>query len=116
MLDEIFDCLTIFEGMDNSQRALLRKLFIICHCAEDEIVFEQGERAEYLYVVVKGEVAVRFKPDDGPELVVSRIKEGEVFGWSAAFGSGRYTSGAVLDIRGWLRPFRFGKTAARARD
>ena len=95
MFDEIFDCLAIFEGMDNSQRTLLRKLFIICHCTDDEIVFEQGERADYLYVVVKGEVAVRFKPDDGPELVVSRIKEGEVFGWSAAFGSGRYTSGAV---------------------
>jgi len=95
MFNEIFDRLAIFEGMDNTQRALLEEYFVICECTDDEIIFEQGERAEYLYVVVEGEVAVRFKPDDAPELFVSRIKEGEVFGWSAAFGSGTYTSGAV---------------------
>ena len=94
-LNEIFDQLAIFDGMDNSQRTLLKNLFVICTCADDEVVFEQDEQAEYLYVVVAGEVAIRFKPDDGPELIVSRIKSGDVFGWSAAFGSGKYTSGAV---------------------
>jgi CRP-like cAMP-binding protein len=95
MLEKIFDQLTIFDGMDHAQRTLLRKYFVVCECIDDEIIFVQGACAEFLYVVVNGEVAVRFKPDDGPELVVSRIKEGEVFGWSAAFGSGTYTSGAV---------------------
>jgi CRP-like cAMP-binding protein len=95
MFNEIFDQLAIFEGMDNTQRVLLQEYFVFCECGEDEIIFEQGERAEHLYVIVEGEVAVRFKPDDAPELVVSRIKEGEVFGWSAAFGSGTYSSGAV---------------------
>jgi CRP-like cAMP-binding protein len=95
MFNEIFDQLAIFEGMDNTQRALLQSYFIVCGCAADEIIFRQGDHAEYLYVVIEGEVAVRFKPDDAPELVVSRIKEGEVFGWSAAFGRGTYTSGAT---------------------
>jgi CRP-like cAMP-binding protein len=95
MFNEIFDHLTIFEGMDTSQRNLLRAYFIVCNCTDADIIFEQDAPAEFLYIVIDGEVAVRFKPDDGPELVVSRIKEGGVFGWSAAFGSGVYTSGAV---------------------
>jgi CRP-like cAMP-binding protein len=95
MLEEIFDQLTIFDGMDTSQRTLLEAYFIVCDCVDGDVIFEQDAPAEFLYVVIDGEVAVRFKPDDGPELVVSRIKEGGVFGWSAAFGSGIYTSGAV---------------------
>ena len=59
------------------------------------MIFAQGDRAEFLYVVVEGEVSIQFKPDDGPALVVSRIKDGGVFGWSAAFGRGSYTSGAT---------------------
>ena len=95
MFDEIFDQLAIFEGMDTSQRTLLREYFVICDCRDNEVVFAQGATAEFLYVVIEGEVSVRFKPDDGPELVVNRIKDGGVFGWSAAFGSGQYTSGAA---------------------
>ncbi len=94
MFDEIFDQLAIFEGMDISQRTLLRKYFLACDCAEGKKIFEQGTPADFLYIVIQGEVSVRFKPDDGPELIVSRIQDGGVFGWSAAFGSGTYTSGA----------------------
>ena len=95
MFDEIFDQLAIFDGMDAQQRTLLRKYFTLCDCLADDVVFEQGTPADFLYVVLDGEVSVRFKPDDGPELVVNRIKNGGVFGWSAAFGSGAYTSGAT---------------------
>ena len=95
MINEIFDQLTIFDGMDNSQRILLEAYFILCECKQDEVIFLQGDSAEFLYIVIKGKVSIHFKPDDGPELVVSRIKEGGVYGWSAAFGSGFYTSGAT---------------------
>jgi len=95
MSDKKFDQLTIFDGMDESQLALLRAYFVNCHCGENETIFEQGTPAEYLYIVIEGEVTVHFKPDDGPSLVVSRINKDGVFGWSAAFGSGTYTSGAT---------------------
>ena len=95
MVDKIFDQLAIFNGMDTSQRILLQKYFILCECEDKAVIFSQGDHAEFLYVVIEGEVSIQFKPDDGPELQVSRIKEGGVFGWSAAFGSGFYTSGAT---------------------
>jgi CRP-like cAMP-binding protein len=95
MFDEMFDQLAIFEGMDTSQLILLKPYFIPCECRDQAVIFAQGDRAEFLYIVIEGEVAIYFKPDDGPELVVSRIKDGGVFGWSAAFGRGTYTSGAT---------------------
>ena len=95
MFDDIFDQLAIFEGMDTSQRVLLKAYFVVCECKDEQVIFAQGDRAEFLYVVIEGEVFIHFKPDDGPELMVSRIKDGGVFGWSAAFGRGSYTSGAT---------------------
>ena len=95
MFDEIIDQLAIFEGMDTTQRNLLKSYFDVCECNDEEVIFAQGGSAEYLYVVIEGDVSIHFKPDDGPPLVVSRIQDGGVFGWSAALGRDTYTSCAV---------------------
>jgi CRP/FNR family transcriptional regulator, cyclic AMP receptor protein len=95
MANNIFDQLAIFEGLDAEQRKVLLPLFMPCDFYPDTLLFEQGEPAEFLYIVVVGEVVVNFKPDDGPSLTVARIKPGGVVGWSAALGSRLYTSGAM---------------------
>jgi len=95
---DIFDRSPFFEGMTPPQRDLLRPLFSACDCNEGELLFEQGESAEYLYLVVSGEVIVRYKPEDGPELIVARVKPGGIVGWSAALGSRQYTSGAICGM------------------
>lgn len=95
MPKDIFDRSPFFEDMTSEQRDLLRPLFSACDCVEGELLFEQGDSAEYLYLVVSGEVIVRYKPDDGPELIVARVKPGGIVGWSAALGSRQYTSGAI---------------------
>ena len=82
----------IFQDLNPSQMARLSPLFISCKMGEGETVFEQGEQANNLFILVEGEVAVRFKPDDGPELTLARVKTGGVVGWSAALGSPCYTS------------------------
>ena len=61
----------------------------------DDIVFKQDDRAEKLYILVKGKIEIRFKPDDGESLTVTEIERGGVFGWSAALGREAYTSCAV---------------------
>jgi CRP/FNR family transcriptional regulator, cyclic AMP receptor protein len=95
MANDIFDQLAIFEGLEPEQRKVLLPLFTPCDYYPDSLIFDQGEPAEFLYVVVVGEVVVNFKPDDGPSLIVARIKPGGVVGWSAALGSRLYTSGAI---------------------
>jgi CRP/FNR family cyclic AMP-dependent transcriptional regulator len=62
------------------------------------VIFEQGDYAEYLYLVVSGEITIRYKPDDGPMMNMTRVQPGGIFGWSAAMGNPTYTSGAVCAL------------------
>lgn len=61
-------------------------------------IFEQGDRAVFLYLVIQGEVVIRYKPDDGPMMVVTRVQPGGIFGWSAAMGNPCYTSAALCGM------------------
>lgn len=95
MADEIFSQLSLFKELNDEQGEMLRPLFTPVDGYIDSVLFEQGDPAEYLYLVIEGEVTIRFKPEDGPPLVVTRVKPGGIVGWSAALGSDSYTSGAV---------------------
>ena len=107
MPEDVFDKLALFKNLDAEQRQLLRPLFLPCDCYSGSVLFEQGDRAEYLYLVVIGEVAIRYKPEDGPPITVARVRPGGIVGWSAALGSRFYTSAAecaaysqMLRVRG----------------
>ncbi|MCS6907167.1 MAG: cyclic nucleotide-binding domain-containing protein [Anaerolineales bacterium] len=95
MNEDIFERSPFFADLSPKQLALLKPLFMPCSCREGELLFEQGDVADLLYLVVHGEVIVRYKPEDGPEIVVARVKPGGIVGWSAALGSRHYTSGAI---------------------
>jgi CRP/FNR family transcriptional regulator len=99
MLTQVFSQIPIFEDLSIDQLSLLEPIFSISNCEEGQVIFEQGAVADFLYIVISGKVAIRFNPDDGEPITVSRIHDGGVFGWSAAFGSGKYTSGAVCLTR-----------------
>ncbi len=92
---EAFKSLEIFQGLTEEQCVLLQPVFLPLDFASDSVIFEQGDAAEYLYIVVKGEVIVNFKPDDGPPITVARVQPGGVVGWSAAIRSRNYTSKAL---------------------
>jgi CRP-like cAMP-binding protein len=85
----------LLEGFSQDQVEILSPIMVDIHYQADQMVFEQGDQADYLYFVIDGEVSIRFKPDDGPILVVADVKDGGVFGWSSAMGSDCYTSSAI---------------------
>jgi len=95
MLGDVFDKLALFEGLNGDQLELLRSIFVPRDSHTGTRLFEQGEPAEYLYLVVAGEVIIHYKPDDGPEILVARVRPGGVAGWSALLGNRLYTSGAT---------------------
>jgi CRP-like cAMP-binding protein len=84
MSGDLFNDLSLFKDFSLAQCNVLRPLFIPRH-----------DPAEYLYIVVDGEISIRFKPDDGPALIVARVRPEGVVGWSAALGSPTYTSAAI---------------------
>ena len=91
----------IFEGLDENQMDLLNPLFETFSCRAGEVIFQQGAPAKFLYLVLRGTVAISFKPHDGSLITVSHVKKGDLFGWSAVVGSEKYTSSAIAikDVR-----------------
>lgn len=91
--------LSLSNAFSPLQQALLEPLFSVREDETGGLIFEQGDTADYLYILVEGEVQVRFKPDDGPAITVARIQPQGVVGWSAALGSPAYTSSAICTSR-----------------
>ena len=85
----------MFEDLDENMISLLTPLFEKFSCQPGSIIFQQGDQAEYLYLVLDGKVDVSFKPYDGNHMTISHIDKGGLFGWSAVVGSDTYTSTAL---------------------
>ena len=95
---ERYSQLTFFTGLQNADIQLLAPYFAPQAWVAGTIIFEQADYAEYLYLVVSGEVTIRYKPHDGPVMTVTRVLPGGIFGWSAAMNNPAYTSGAVCSL------------------
>ena len=95
---EKYTHLALFSGLSSTDIRLLEPLFMPQTWVAGTEVFKQGDVADYLYLVVSGEVTIRYKPDDGPMMNLTRIPLGGIFGWSAAMCKPRYTSGAICTL------------------
>ena len=85
----------MFEDLNETMISLLTPLFEVFSCQPGSIIFQQGDQAEYLYMVIDGKVDMSFKPYDGNPMTISHIDNGGFFGWSAVVGSDTYTSTAL---------------------
>ena len=95
MFRQDYGRLSIFAGLDGNQISQLSPYVLECQFTRDQVIFDQGQPAEHLYILISGGVVIRYKPYDGPPLTVAHIEPGGVFGWSAALGREVYTSAAV---------------------
>ncbi len=100
MNPDLLNRFALIEGFTEDQINLLCPLIDDVTFVTDQVIFDQGDRATFLYFVLEGQVSIRFNPEDGPVLSVAELNEGDVFGWSAAMGSDCYTSGAVCTENG----------------
>ena len=95
MRNESFDRLTFFQGLDLNHLQALQEIFVPCEYSLGDTLFVQGAPAAYLYLVAEGEVSIRYKPEDAPEIIITHVRPGGVVGWSAALGNECYTSAAI---------------------
>ena len=85
----------LFQDLSPAQLILLGPLIESFSCPPETVIFEQGEDPQYLYILVKGSLVIKYKPYDGPEITITRLRRGDVFGWSAVVGSKVYTSSTI---------------------
>ncbi len=95
---EKYSQLAFFKGLQPADIQLLAPYFAPQTWVAGTVIFGQADYAEYVYLVVRGEVTIRYKPHDGPMMTVTRVQPGGIFGWSAAMNNPAYTSGAVCSL------------------
>jgi CRP-like cAMP-binding protein len=87
------------KGLASDDLVLLSEMTTRKSFDKDTIIFSQGDRADQLYILMHGEVSIRYKPHDDEVIAVTSIEEGGVFGWSAALGRKAYTSSAIATLK-----------------
>jgi len=97
MFKQAIGRLEIFAGLQPSQITEISDMVELVCLPAKMVIFEQNTPANFLYILSQGEVSVRYKPYDGPQLTIARIQPGGVFGWSAVLQRELYTSGAVAE-------------------
>ncbi len=110
MLESVQSTL-IFKDLDLKHLILLEPLFEYYTCPPGTIVFEQGEPADYLYLILHGLMTIRYKPYDGPSITITHLRSGDVFGWSAVIGNPSYTS--TLISKGKMEAYRINGSDLR---
>jgi CRP-like cAMP-binding protein len=89
-----FESVPLLKDLDDSILRLLDRC--LSHTVPyGPVIFEQGEPARYLYLILAGAVEMLYKPYDGPQLTLTNLTQGSIIGWSAVVGNAAYTSGAV---------------------
>lgn len=97
-MDSIFEKLPLSKGLCKETLEIIEPLFELCTCHKG-VVFEQGDPAIHLYLLIEGSVDILYKPYDAPAIAITRVKAGDVFGWSAIAGQRVYTSGAACRVK-----------------
>ncbi|HJQ15095.1 MAG TPA: cyclic nucleotide-binding domain-containing protein [Anaerolineales bacterium] len=89
--------IAIFKGLDAEKLELLRPLFERFSCLAGTVIFQQGDPADFLYLVINGNVEISFQPYDGVPILIAHVEKDDLFGWSAVVGSDKYTSSAIAN-------------------
>jgi CRP-like cAMP-binding protein len=84
-----------FEDLSPADLILIEPYFSSSTHTAGDVLFFQDDPADKLYIVRDGDVAVKYKPYDAPEITVTHLRKGDVLGWSTALGNSSYTSTAV---------------------
>ncbi len=103
----ILDGVSLFASMTREERAQIAPLIRPAPFTAGEVITRQGAEAHWLYVLVKGEVEVRFQPEEGPEEALGILAAPDFFGEMGVMtGSRRSTTVAA---KGEVECFRIEK-------
>ena len=83
------------KNLTSEQLKLLDPLFETFSAPAGTTIFERGDKAIYLYLIIRGTVGIEYKPYDGPKITLTHLRIGDVFGWSSVVGNSTYTSDVV---------------------
>jgi CRP-like cAMP-binding protein len=92
---QLISSVPIFKGIEPRHLEILKLRFEFFSCPPGRIIFNQGDAADYLYIILHGILVIRYKPYDGPEMTLTQLQEGSACGWSAVIGKPSYTTTVI---------------------
>lgn len=92
----------IFSGLDDRPLDELARLAGSVKFEEGGVVFNEGEDARALYILVNGAVTLVKYSASGKEQFIRAVKKGEMFAEAAVFSGGAYPVTAVASARSEL--------------
>jgi CRP-like cAMP-binding protein len=72
--------ISLFENLQAEELEQLSALLRSRRYAKGEVIFHQGDIGTALYIVRKGQVAIRLSSDDGKEAILALLDRGDFFG------------------------------------
>jgi CRP-like cAMP-binding protein len=87
--------LSVFSGLQADQLARVCPLLRWLRFGAGQTVFAAGDPANRFYVVISGEISIRYHPYDGGCVEVATVRSDGAFGWSAILKRAQYTATAV---------------------
>ncbi|MEW5733634.1 MAG: cyclic nucleotide-binding domain-containing protein [Thermodesulfobacteriota bacterium] len=94
---EFLHRIPIFDALSDEELAQVDACCVEKEYAANERIFADGEKADYLYVVLEGRVDLRFEvpgKDSSPEDNITSVRQAQTFGWSALMQSPIYSLSA----------------------
>lgn len=86
----------LFEGLEENRLESLLADSKIHSFSPEETIFQQGEEATHLYVLIHGSIELTVKAEEKSDLMSSKVeKEGAVFGTASLMEPFRYNVSAI---------------------
>jgi CRP-like cAMP-binding protein len=86
---------SMFQDLNNEDCRKLQKLGIKKTFGENEQIFAEGEKADFLPIVCQGTVKMVRYPEPGKELIVGTFGEGEIFAIAPALDGKTFPATAI---------------------
>lgn len=95
-IHELLESVPLFSGLDTVEREALLKLSQVIEPEKGEIIFTQGESAEFLYIVLSGWVKLFRETNKGHESIAGLCTHGDLFGEAVLCDGSHYPFNAQV--------------------
>ena len=75
----------IFKYVDESRREEILSASEVLKCAEGDVIIKEGDESSHVYLIISGQVSVNVKDNEGKQVYLATIGEGEIFGEAGIF-------------------------------
>jgi CRP/FNR family cyclic AMP-dependent transcriptional regulator len=94
-MDEVLSASPLFAALDDEGARALRETLVEKHVLKGQILFEEGEPGDRLYVILDGKVKLGHSSPDGRESLMAVLGPGEMFGELSLFDPGKRAATAT---------------------